>query len=632
MKSSGRKKDDFNNLVLPIIHDLKARITRISLIVEELNHCGTENFRKEYDFCQFTKSLVLSASQILKFKILTEQQIPLLETVDLHQLLSKIKNHFFKFDKQALQIQFLPGQEPIIQGCLDYLFQMFHCLISLQLDKIPDKNCLVNLTVVSEQNYIHVSIFTSNMNPTTKVLSAVKSNNEKSSCRTDHQNKPNNKTPPIISETNRFELEWLIARKIAQFHKGSLEIKTSAAGVAAFDLFLPIQIRKERQLPAPSEGTNKIIMIVDDDLKLARIIQLSLGARFKSQITAAIAHDGEECLTFLKDQSPALIILDLMIPRISGFEILQFLKDHNKQIPVIIISSIQPTERIDSIGYEWVAGHFTKPIDIIRLNERVQQVINGKWNYHPLLLDSKKKSGNRKFDNQIDISEEKIHRLQKLVLDGLFAQIRLMNHCLPVLGQNISGNKISKEFQLLMSALPTALVDLKRLAQNLAKLNPQKKNSKKSFNLNDLLTAAQQRLERMYNCRIYVDFGVSNPTILGEPELFSRSIDNLIINAIEATPRPILEKQPIQISTRTVESSNIIQIKITDYGKGIPKALHHLVFSGSFSTKKNGLGIGLTIAKKGVVSHGGSISFESMENEGTTFIVHLPLTFKIHKL
>jgi two-component system sensor histidine kinase TtrS len=107
---------------------------------------------------------------------------------------------------------------------------------------------------------------------------------------------------------------------------------------------------------------------------------------------------------------------------------------------------------------------------------------------------------------------------------------------------------------------------------------------------------------------------------------------NLIINAAHAIAekfgdRPEGEKGTIRISTRT--RADMVEIRISDNGAGIPEEIRKRIFDPFFTTKEvgKGTGQGLAIARDVIVNkHGGSIEVESVAGQGTTFIITLPLT------
>ncbi|MDR1879181.1 MAG: HAMP domain-containing histidine kinase, partial [Bacteroidales bacterium] len=101
----------------------------------------------------------------------------------------------------------------------------------------------------------------------------------------------------------------------------------------------------------------------------------------------------------------------------------------------------------------------------------------------------------------------------------------------------------------------------------------------------------------------------------------SRVFNNLIKNAIQA-------KKQDTVQTITIEIENyggkMWQIKITDTGVGMTDEVKEKIFSPNFTTKTSGMGLGLAMVQRIVTTWGGSISFESTYNTGTTFFITLP--------
>jgi signal transduction histidine kinase len=95
---------------------------------------------------------------------------------------------------------------------------------------------------------------------------------------------------------------------------------------------------------------------------------------------------------------------------------------------------------------------------------------------------------------------------------------------------------------------------------------------------------------------------------------------NILHNSIEAMPNG----GKVAISTRA--EAPWLKISIEDTGSGIPEDMKSRVFSAFFTTKPDGSGLGLVIARRIVTSHGGRISLESTEGVGTCFHVHLPVS------
>jgi signal transduction histidine kinase len=102
---------------------------------------------------------------------------------------------------------------------------------------------------------------------------------------------------------------------------------------------------------------------------------------------------------------------------------------------------------------------------------------------------------------------------------------------------------------------------------------------------------------------------------------------NLMLNAIQAMERG----GTLKMSTRRAaplpgkRDRSAAEIAVEDTGPGIPDGLRSKIFEPFFSTKEEGIGLGLPIAQRIVEEHGGDIRVESKEREGTTFVITLPL-------
>ncbi|TAK30604.1 MAG: response regulator transcription factor [Chloroflexota bacterium] len=126
------------------------------------------------------------------------------------------------------------------------------------------------------------------------------------------------------------------------------------------------------------QGEGARILLVDDDPDL----QIAMGAVLQSRnYTVISARDGEEALSKLRTESPDLMILDLMMPRMDGFSVLKELKDPRwddcRGVPVIVLTSVK--EDAGRRRYELetalsmdVDDYVEKPIDPFVLLSRIQ--------------------------------------------------------------------------------------------------------------------------------------------------------------------------------------------------------------------------------------------------------------------
>ena len=155
---------------------------------------------------------------------------------------------------------------------------------------------------------------------------------------------------------------------------------------------------------------------------------------------------------------------------------------------------------------------------------------------------------------------------------------------------------------------------------------------KQPFDIHDIIesTSIVAKSEWKYVAELELDFDWNLPPVLLLRNEFSQVLLNLIVNAAHAIaaalPADSCDKGKIVISTKA--RAEHVEVRVSDTGGGIPAAVRSRVFEPFFTTKEvgKGTGQGLAIAYSVVVDkHGGSISFETEEGRGTTFIIALPM-------
>lgn len=120
---------------------------------------------------------------------------------------------------------------------------------------------------------------------------------------------------------------------------------------------------------------NYKLLLVDDDKEIID----SLGPRLRREgYDVSVAFDGEEALTRVKEHNPDVILLDLMLPKVNGFEVLKDirLKHKDKWRPIIIISAQHELEAVKKC-YDLEADHYlTKPCSIEKILRGIETMIS----------------------------------------------------------------------------------------------------------------------------------------------------------------------------------------------------------------------------------------------------------------
>jgi len=152
---------------------------------------------------------------------------------------------------------------------------------------------------------------------------------------------------------------------------------------------------------------------------------------------------------------------------------------------------------------------------------------------------------------------------------------------------------------------------------------------KVSVDLNKAIesTITVARNEWKYVAQMVTDLAPDLPLVPCVPGALNQVILNILVNAAHALGDGAPEKGTITVSTR--QRGDAVEIRIADTGPGIPEVIRDKIFDPFFTTKEvgKGTGQGLAMAHTVVVEqHGGQLTCETAEGEGTTFIIRLPLT------
>ena len=116
------------------------------------------------------------------------------------------------------------------------------------------------------------------------------------------------------------------------------------------------------------------ILVVDDEIYIVHILDFSLGMEGYEVITAL---DGEQALERMKSERPDLVVLDIMMPKLDGYEVCKAIKSNpsTKQTPVILLSA--KGRNVDQkLGFDVGADDYiTKPFSPRKLVERINQLL-----------------------------------------------------------------------------------------------------------------------------------------------------------------------------------------------------------------------------------------------------------------
>lgn len=183
---------------------------------------------------------------------------------------------------------------------------------------------------------------------------------------------------PTLFEVRGTGLELPIAKMLVEMHGGRLWVKSELGQGSTFTFVLPLHAEAVHVEPSKKimhSEAGHTILVVEDDADTLQLIALQLRQEGFDVLTAS---RGEEALQLAHTPGVALITLDIMLPDITGMDVLRRLKANREtaDIPVIVVSVLQPSASVEGTG---AADHVTKPFALERLMESIRRTLATVW-------------------------------------------------------------------------------------------------------------------------------------------------------------------------------------------------------------------------------------------------------------
>jgi len=155
-------------------------------------------------------------------------------------------------------------------------------------------------------------------------------------------------------------------------------------------------------------------------------------------------------------------------------------------------------------------------------------------------------------------------------------------------------------------------------------------SNRRRINVNELVTNVAHAIRAdaiAYSCEVEISLAKDLPVIEGDPVQIQQVLVNLVSNALDAMRHTLPGERKIEISTAG-NGDNDVRLSVRDHGTGIRSEVHERLFDRFFTTKEQGLGMGLAIVRSIVESHGGDIQAENVADGGARFYFTLPVKKK----
>ena len=372
------------------------------------------------------------------------------------------------------------------------------------------------------------------------------------------------------------------------------------------------------------------ILVVDDSQENVRLLSHVLkeeGYKIRE------ANTGKEALQIVEKNLPDIILLDVMMPGMNGFEVCKKLKqgEATQDIPIIFLSAVTDTDS-KVTGFE-VGGvdYITKPFQREEVLARIDLHVRLKQLQHEL-------------EQKIEALEEREHRLNALNQrkDWL---MRILSHDIrnPVTGIigvaellfNTSDSFNTTDKQDMYRSILQSGREIRNLVVDLlSKEYAEKGISELSISEVDLKSLIHDVIDLHRPTAMVKDIQfdlkeVRSLNLMVDPLKMDQVLGNLVSNALKFTP----EGGTVSVGVDVDTDENTAIITVSDTGTGISDSEMKKLFTRDHSEVvqpgtrgEEGTGIGLDIVNRFTKLHGGKLNVKSTKGEGTLFTVKIPIT------
>jgi two-component system, NtrC family, sensor kinase len=394
------------------------------------------------------------------------------------------------------------------------------------------------------------------------------------------------------------------------------------------------------RIPEPPVERPAVLVVDDVDANL-----LALEALLSDlDCEVVCVHSGNAALSQLLRREYAVMLLDVQMPEMDGYEVARHAHENpiTRLVPIVFLTAQDRAEENILRGYGTGAvDYLFKPIDSTILRSKVRVFLE-LHRTKKQIVDSKKRL-------ELTLSE----------LEAAQAQL-VQSAKMASLGELVAGiaHEINNPLAFALSHLDTALralspieaalkpeesvasaswekmksrmtemdIGLKRIRDLVVKLRTFSRLDGDERGLvsvkacvDSVITILRHRLED----RVTIETDLGEPDLIEcYPGLLNQALMNLIANSIDA-----IEGKGTIVVTSSGTAAGRYKIAVKDSGPGIPQALRQRIFEPFFTTKPvgAGTGLGLSITYSIVEKHGGKLSVECPESGGTTMTIDIPL-------
>lgn len=389
--------------------------------------------------------------------------------------------------------------------------------------------------------------------------------------------------------------------------------------------------RTEQRPPNFTGGAGyipKIMIVDDDDTHLQFIRMVILKENFTCELS--LCNNALQALEQLRQQPVDLVLLDVMMPRIDGFEMIARLRKDpvTSEIPVIFLTSSQETDHVVRAYEGGAVDYISKPINSSVLAVRIHSVLQR------ILLENELKLRNQELQ-QINRFKDELLSVCSHDLRSPLAAIEVI--CASLKRETAEGSVF--EGRALADKILNQARQARRLVENLLDYDKLEEGvllpSPSFFPVGEFLKECAEQEQPVVQARgleFKVDLRSGDTLLFGDRELLAQAVRNVLGNAIGYAKSTI--SLTAEVVGMTPGEGGRLVIEVSDDGPGIDPEKRSEIFAKytKIDPSQGGSGLGLYIASKVMGMHSGKISAGASPGWATTFTLALPNAFSREQL
>lgn len=373
-------------------------------------------------------------------------------------------------------------------------------------------------------------------------------------------------------------------------------------------------------------GAKQHILIVDDTLQNRLLAQVRLEA---SGYRVTQAGSGEEALGMFQRDLPDLVLLDVRMPGLDGFQTLAKLRTlpYGQDVPVVFLTALDDEETHRRALEAGAEDFLTKPLRPTELLIRVRSLLRLREASRKLhdsygLVSTQRDALIRARDLR--------ERLAAFIIHDLKAPLANISAAADLLVRKVEAEPLRRTIGLIhraVSDMSRMVLDLLDVARTEDGQLPMQSTE---FDLRDMLDDVIERIratraQTTGAVRLETEYAMDDACIQGDRELLRRVIENLLDNALRYSP----SQSAIHVHAERTQDQ--VDILVRDEGPGIPEQDRERIFDMyqrlDAEHDRSGRGLGLVFCRAAVEAHGGSIWVDPPPHGrlGTTFHVRLSM-------